>query len=210
MSVCVVGGWLVAGMVEGVQPSGQMQRVVDAEQALAWLSDRPSEEAMTGYAPVGWDASMWVLHAMYENPSLRGLGSHDDVHRARLTAGTVAPPIIGDVNLEGTTTVSGTPLGFVISPGSGWVRVRWSQYLDRFPEFEPDRSGPPSDRWRHPPTTVTGCPGPRRVHPRRCRSPHLEPAVRPHQADTRRHPDHHLGHHHRTDPDRYRTRRQRP
>ena len=124
-----------------------MRRVVEALDELAWLADRPAEEAVTGYAPEGWEAATWILHAMYENPSLRNLGTHDEIHRRRLAAGDVAPVIIGDVNLDHVTTVSGTPLGFVVKPGEPWLRLRWSQYSGRTPDVDADRSVPPCHRW---------------------------------------------------------------
>ena len=84
---------------------------------------------------------------MYENSSLAGLGAHDDIHRQRLDAGTIAPLIIGDVNLDDGTTVTGAALGWVVNPGAPWVRVTWTEYLARFPDFVPNRSVPPCFRW---------------------------------------------------------------
>jgi len=124
-----------------------MQRVMDPSGAMEWLAGRPAQEALTGYEMPGWPASAWVLHAMYENPDLRGLGTHDDVHRRRVEFGAVAPLIIGDVNMDEIATVSGTPLGFVVSPGQPWLRLRWEDYLSRFPDVAAARAFPPSDSW---------------------------------------------------------------
>ena len=77
-----------------------MQRVSDPSTELAWLAGLPSEQAVTGYDAVGWPTSIWVLHAMYENPDLRKFGTHDDHHRRRLESGDVAPLIIGEVDLD--------------------------------------------------------------------------------------------------------------
>ena len=120
-----------------------MERLSDASVPMAWLHGRPSEEGMTGFDATGWPTSTWVLHAMYENPALAGLGTQDELHRRGLTSGEVAPLIVGEVNLEGVSTVSGTPLGFMINPGLGWSRVPWAQYLRRFPDFSPRRDVPP-------------------------------------------------------------------
>lgn len=57
------------------------------------------------------------------------------------------PLVIGDVNLDENTTVTGTPLGFVVRPGAEWQRLTWSDYLTRFPEFEPNREVPPCGGW---------------------------------------------------------------
>jgi len=127
-----------------------MGRACDPEIQLEWLGNRPVEETMTGYDATGWDASTWILHAMYENPSLTGLGTHDDLHKRRLIASDIAPVIIGEVNLDEATTVTGTPLGFVIRPGQPWQRVRWREYLARTPEATGDRTYPPCHRWFPP------------------------------------------------------------
>ncbi len=128
----------------------EMKRLSETAERMDWLKDRPSEEAVTGFDADGWPATTWVLHAMYENPDLARLGTHDDVHRRRLDRGDVAPLIIGDVDIDASTTVTGTPLGFVIHPGQPWVRVRWAEYLERFPDFSPRRDVPPCDRWFPP------------------------------------------------------------
>lgn len=124
-----------------------MRRTVDPEEAMAWLADLAPEGSVTGYDAEGWPASTWVLHAMHENRSLDGLGTHDDIHRRRLDAGDVAPLIIGDVNLDEATTVTGTPLGFMVNPGSPWVRVTWADYLARFPDLAGTSEYPPCHRW---------------------------------------------------------------
>lgn len=84
---------------------------------------------------------------MYENPNLMGLGTHDELHRRMLDSGDLAPLIIGNVNLDEETTETGTPLGFVVAPGSPWRRVLWSQYLARGRRPAPDRTCAPSFRW---------------------------------------------------------------
>lgn len=104
------------GHSDAMRSSEVMDRVSDPTNELLWLRERPTIEAVTGFAPEGWEAETWVLHAMYENPQLAGLGTHDDLHRRRLGAGEAAPLIINDVNLDNVTTVSGICLGFVVAP----------------------------------------------------------------------------------------------
>lgn len=124
-----------------------MQRVSDPADQLSWLVSSAGEEEVTGYDLREWPASTWILHAMYENPALQGLGTHDDLHRRRLDAGDIAPLIIGDVNLEEGTTVTGTALGFVVRPGQDWRRVSWMDYLDRSEGRGPDCGYPPGSGW---------------------------------------------------------------
>ena len=127
-----------------------MKRVDDPSGALRWLADRPPEESVTGYDPLGWPGSTWVLHAMYENPALSAFGTHDDVHRQRRESGVSAPVFVGDVDLDSIGTLTGTSLGFVIHPGHPWQRITWEQYLARFPDFTGNREYPPGHRWFPP------------------------------------------------------------
>ena len=83
-----------------------MQRVADCSAELAWLQSADGEDQVAGYDLQQWPAATWVLHSMYENASLRGLGTHDEVRRRRLESGDVAPLIVGDVNLDESTTVT--------------------------------------------------------------------------------------------------------
>jgi hypothetical protein len=115
---------------------------------LRWLAERPAGEAATGYAPEGWEAQVWILHAMYESKSTGDRGTHDDDHRRRLVAGEIAPVIVNGVNLDDMTTVSGIPLGYV--GGVPSRRIRWSEYVERFRDFAQDRSVPPCYRWFPP------------------------------------------------------------
>jgi hypothetical protein len=124
-----------------------MERVGAATNELGWLATRPEMESVTGYDPEGWEASTWVLHALYVNDALVGLGSHDELRRQSLASGAVAPVIIGDVNLDAVSTVTGTPLGFVVRPGSPWRRVRWAEYLGTLSASLDGHENPPSDAW---------------------------------------------------------------
>lgn len=115
----------------GPEPSrALMRRVTDQERELAWLLEQPDMDVCTGLDPVGWPASVWVLHAMYENPRLQDLGTYEDLKRRRLAAGA-EPAMIGDVNMDEMTTDVGIPLGYVSDPGPGWSRLTWADYLAR-------------------------------------------------------------------------------
>lgn len=119
----------------------------DAETTMTWLSNQSEGDAVTGYSPQGWAAETWILHAMYENPSLPRALTHDDIRHELLGRGEVEPDVIGGVNLDEVSTLTGIPLGLVGDPGDGWSRLTWNAYLRRFPEHEPDRTVPPCFRW---------------------------------------------------------------
>lgn len=116
----------------------------DPAAEVEWLVGQ--EDELTGYwAPVGFEDSTWILHAMYQNAELDGLGTHDDVEKELVRRGLRQPDVLNGVDLTATTVDSGTPLGFVERPGAPWVRKRWRDVL-----------GPGLDREvavrEHPPT----------------------------------------------------------
>lgn len=153
-----MSGRITGGSIRGMSGSApigddgrvSLIRIADPSDQLQWLVSSAGEEEVAGYDLNGWSASTWILHAMYEDPALRGLGTHDDLHNRRLDAGDIAPLIIGDVNLEEGTTITGTALGFVIRPGHEWLRVSWMDYLDRSPGRGLDCEYPPCHRWFPP------------------------------------------------------------
>ncbi|WAL66637.1 hypothetical protein ORV05_02130 [Amycolatopsis cynarae] len=125
-----------------------MRRVVDPAGEVRWLADRDGIGAVTGYDQQGWHASTWVLHAMYHNSGLDGLGSHHDHYRRRLASGEASPAIIGQVNLDEVSTVTGMPLGFTVRPGAPWRRLLWRDHLGWGDgPCPPDQAFPPSYRW---------------------------------------------------------------
>jgi hypothetical protein len=115
---------------------------------LSWLTSRAEPETDTGYDAGGWEASTWVLHAMYENQGLLGDVTHDELHRSRIAQGLIQPLIIGGVNLDEATIATGIPLGFVPHPGSPWQRLRWSgQAAQAGRALGAGHLVPPSRRW---------------------------------------------------------------
>lgn len=106
----------------------------DAAQALAWLDERSADGGFTGYDATGWEAKVWIVHAMYETDELPSGITHDDVHRMELAAGTREPAMIGDINLEEVLAegkVVGSSLGPSGWPGPGWHRLLWSELAAR-------------------------------------------------------------------------------
>jgi hypothetical protein len=139
------GMWEVSA---GPEPSrALMGRVADQERELAWLLEQPELDVCTGLDPAGWPASVWVLHAMYEDPRLHDLGTYEDLKLRRHTAGA-EPAMIGDVNMDEMTTDAGIPLGCASDPGPGWSRLTWADYLAREGHSlnGPHRT-PPGYRW---------------------------------------------------------------
>ncbi|HEV3379947.1 MAG TPA: hypothetical protein VG142_03015 [Trebonia sp.] len=122
--------------------------MAEPDTELSWLTARADPEDVTGYDAGGWEASTWVLHAMYENPGLPQDVTHDELHLSRLARGLVQPLIIGGLNLDDATTVTGIPLGFVPRPGSPWRRLRWSDYAARAGRvIGAGQPGPPGQHW---------------------------------------------------------------
>jgi hypothetical protein len=102
-----------------------------------WLDERaPQGSNVTGYDAAGWEASIWILHAMYETAELPAGVTHDDVHRIERAAGLVEPAFIGEVDLEepladAGAKVVGSSLGRSAWPGPGWERLSWSKLAKR-------------------------------------------------------------------------------
>jgi hypothetical protein len=154
----------------------------DAVAALSWLEDhvdddpgpvhplrrtarrlvrplrraRKSSSGFTGYDPTGWDATVWVVHAMYETDEVPGGFTHDEVRRIELAAGAVEPETSGDAKLDKfieDATLTGTPLGGSAWPGPGWRRLLWRELAARLDvdpyaiEFPPCHRSFPYTSW---------------------------------------------------------------
>jgi len=131
----------------------------DAIAALSWLEDhddgdlgpvhplrrtvrrlvRPLRRAggrdgFTGYDATGWDATVWVLHAMYETDEMPSDITQDENHRIGLATGAVEPEMIGEINVDevfADATVTGVGLGASGWPGPGWRRLFWRELAAR-------------------------------------------------------------------------------
>jgi hypothetical protein len=120
---------------------------LDVDSEVAWLRERVEHDYSTGFDATGWEASVWVLHSMYECATLDPDLTHDDVHQLELAAGLVERTVIGDCDLDTQTTVIGCDLGFSEHPGPGWSRLRWSALADRLGVSFNDQKFPPSHGW---------------------------------------------------------------
>ena len=125
-------------------------RALDYQRETLWLRDRCSEEERksgptTGFDVAGWEATIWILDAMYEDPHGDSAESHDDRFR-RLTDLSRIPPDSVDAVLSGLTE-SGSRLGLASTPGPGWRRLRWQVLADRLGISFSKQLHPPCFRW---------------------------------------------------------------
>jgi hypothetical protein len=110
-----------------------MRRVPPTE-LTAWLEDTAEPSlggGYTGYDVDGWDASTWVLNAMYESEVPLPDLSWDKVHQQRVRSGEVEPMIVNGVDLDKLLVDSGQPLGRTRAPEAGWRRLLWSELATR-------------------------------------------------------------------------------
>ena len=124
-----------------------MWRSVDVDRATEWLGGVESDGAASGFDPEGWEASVWIAHAMYELPGIAVDYTHHDAHTARLAAGIEEPTIIGSVDFDKDFIVTGVQLGFVGRPSERWGRLRWSELATRLGTSMDDQEFPPCFRW---------------------------------------------------------------
>ncbi|WP_157695520.1 hypothetical protein [Nakamurella panacisegetis] len=121
----------------------------ESEHTVEWLKQTGQTSGfVTGFDPDGWPANAWLLHAMYQNQALAGLGTHHDARRSAIDRGAVEPVIIGEVDLDASSTVTGVPLGYVARPDANWERLRWREYLEQTGDpLESLHDVPPSTQW---------------------------------------------------------------
>lgn len=118
-------------------------QVLEFDQETAWLEGGGA----TGFDPGGWEASTWVAHSIYECSEKDPAESHDDVRRARLSAGLEEPLMIGDVNFDEVGILTGGCLG-IDSPLSGdWQRISWVELADRTGPGFADETFAPCFKW---------------------------------------------------------------
>jgi hypothetical protein len=111
---------------------GRVRRT-KAEPEIAWLVAREKGHGRAvGFGDAAdWEASVWLLHAMYENDELLSDTSHDEARRAGLAADLVEPIMVNGVNLDELTTTTGAGLGRSDWPGPGWARLKWADLAAR-------------------------------------------------------------------------------
>ena len=122
----------------------------DFATEAAWLGGIESGDAWTGFDAAGWDASVWIAHAMWEIPDLPDSYTHDDVYRAQIAAGLEEPlvlPGLEHLDLDALTTVTGTSSGMLGRPSSDCKRLRWNELAQRLGEGFDDQTVPPCFRW---------------------------------------------------------------
>jgi hypothetical protein len=120
----------------------------DVAALLEWLAGKDPNG--TGYDQVGWEDSVWVLHAMFERDGLPD-DSHLDWRLQARDEGIADPTRLGSVDIaaelkelrgragsvlsgpvDGGFIPTGIPLGFVRTPPQPpWHRLRWSEFAVR-------------------------------------------------------------------------------
>jgi hypothetical protein len=116
-----------------------VREILDPEEWKA-LADPAWEivgdDLSSGAAAEGWEASVGILHAMYENPDVASTLTHDEIDRIERGAGppktfepTGKPLDIDDVAELGV--LSGVGTGASSSPGHGWERLWWAELAER-------------------------------------------------------------------------------
>ena len=126
-----------------------MNRVAGAD-CLAWVRDSATESTqsgVTGFEIDGWEARIWVLHAMYEYEGQAPEISANEAHHLSIEAGELEPLVINGVNLDEKAVVTGIGLGRTESPGPGWHRLWWSELAARVAAPLADSGVPPCFRW---------------------------------------------------------------
>jgi hypothetical protein len=121
----------------------------EADEALDWLRGAvvdPGAGETAGFDVDGWEASAWILHAMYEAPSA-SQATYQDVRRSKLQAGTVAPEVVAGIDLDEETTLTGIPLGKTDPPGHSWSRLRWAELARRTNCLMAESGYPPCHKW---------------------------------------------------------------
>jgi hypothetical protein len=124
-----------------------MVRVTSATDELAWLGRPEGPELFAGIDASGWEASCWVLSAIYVNGSVRSAVTHDDVRKAEIARGIREPLIINGLNMGERSILQGGGLGYAPRPDSSWTRVPWSEYLPELSRVARRSEVPPCSRW---------------------------------------------------------------
>jgi hypothetical protein len=132
----------------------------EASKAVAWLDERVPNgftwlptthrrNGATGYDVPGWEATVWIMHATWENEALPSGITHDEARRIEETAGVRQPIDFGSdalTELLRDAWVTGGTTGGSAWPGNGWERLRWSELATRLETPFPS-DVPPCDRW---------------------------------------------------------------
>lgn len=123
-----------------------MRKVRDPDEWRAFADpawEIYDHDLVGGTSASGWEASVWILHAMYENAEIPPSLSHDDVERIeRAAEGKQLRQFDGTIDsLDNLGTLVGSAVGASASPGRDWKRLMWAELAERLgcdlppPEF---------------------------------------------------------------------------
>lgn len=101
-----------------------------------WSLGRHPVDFWTGHDIGGWEASVWILHAMYEHPQFPSSLTHDDVERIERAAEPRDPSDLTEVErivheMGEESWLVGSPVGGSSSPGADWSRLHWRELAAR-------------------------------------------------------------------------------
>ena len=97
---------------------------------MRWLCGDtwPPDTGFLGFDPAGpWPAAAWVLNAIYQRDDMPANLTHHEQHQQAIAAGLKQPAIVGGVNLDEASIVTGGDLGFAERPPAPWRRLTWSE-----------------------------------------------------------------------------------
>jgi hypothetical protein len=115
---------------------------------VSWLRSVARGDTIAGYDAAGWEATSWVLHAMYEDPIAESQATHDDLRKQRIAAGLETPAVVDSLNFDDVSTVVGNSIGMTReSPGVDVVRLRWRDLANRLGVDLDGNEFPPCYRW---------------------------------------------------------------
>ncbi len=143
--------WLVAresplAQAQGEESAKEGRAILEELGATVVESQGPQLASYTGLDGVGWEADVWILHAMYETQSLAAETSYDDVDRVEGRPSLSRLP--DDMHeMFSDSTLTGVVGGLTRWPGPGWTRLWWRDLLTRLNLEPPQGQRYPSDRW---------------------------------------------------------------
>ena len=157
-------GWLVSKEIPTPPSEDWLRQVEETAALIGEFTGLPADgsvgdPALASYLGIdaeGWEASAWIMHAMWETEALPGALTQDEVRRIERAAGTgderraamtpdelrvddAVEEILGDKTLMNASHCA--------APGPEWRRLRWSELRRRLGLETTQLDGYPSFLW---------------------------------------------------------------